>query len=127
MRTLMRIILVTIFPLIFCIAFFTTVDTADNKCAWISFIFVRLSYLLLVLTKVAARFPKGLLSLNENLWSISIVYFLLTVVTDFLFVYEWSHSRVACILVNLLFVLVYTVIYALSYLSNKKIEDKENE
>lgn len=31
------------------------------------------------------------------------------------------------ILVNLLFVLVYTVIYALSYLSNKKIEDKENE
>lgn len=124
MRTLMRIILVTIFPIVFCIAFFATVDTDSNKCGWLCFAFVTLAYLLLVLTKFAARFPKGLTVLNTNLWSISITYFLLTAVTGFLFVYAWSDSQGLCLLVNLLYVLVYATTFSLSYLSNKKIENK---
>lgn len=113
--------------MVFCIAFFTTVDTGDNKSGWMCLVFVMLAYLSLVLTKIVANSPKGLTALNASLWSISITYFLLTAVTDFLFVYVWPDSQGVCLLVNLLYVLVYTVIFALSYLSNKKIEDKEYE
>ncbi|WP_270777409.1 hypothetical protein [Segatella buccae] len=122
----MKIILVAAFPMIFCTVFFTTVDTNANECGWMSFAFVLLSYVLLLSTRLAARFPKGMNVLNMNLWSISITYFIVTVVTDLVFIYGFEDSKVPCLLLNLLYLLLYIVVYTLSYLSNKNIANEES-
>lgn len=121
----MKLILVAIFPVVFCIAFFTTVETGHNKCGWMCFVFVMIAYVLLLLTRLSARFMKGLNTLNFNLWSISIVYFLLTLLTDCLFLYPLHTHDTACMLVNLFYILVYGVTFSLSYLSNKNIEESK--
>lgn len=125
MRKLMKIIFVSIFPLVICIAFFTTIDIDSNKCGWMCFTFVLLAYVLLLLTRLSARFKDGINTLNFNMWSISIVYFLLTLITDCLFLYPLHKHNEACMLINLFYILIYGVTFSLSYLSNKKIEESK--
>lgn len=123
MRKLMKTIMIAIFPLVFGIAFFTTVETGQNKCGWMCFVFVLLAYALLLLTRLSAKFKIGFNSLNYNLWSISIVYFILTLLTDSLFLFPLHAHDMACMLINLFYILIYVVTFSLSYLSNKNIEE----
>lgn len=117
--------MVVIFPLVFCMAFFTTVEIGQNNCGWMCFVFVLLAYALLLLTGLSAKFKNGFNVLNYNLWSISIVYFLLTLLTDSLFLYPLHAHNTACMLINLFYILIYVVTFSLSYLSNKNIEENE--
>lgn len=125
MRKLMKTVIVAIFPLVFSIAFFTTVEIGQNKCGWMCFVFVLLAYTFLLLTGLSAKFKNGFNVLNYNLWSISIIYFLLTLLTDCLFLYPLHAHNAACMLINLLYILIYVVTFSLSYLSNKNIEESK--
>lgn len=114
-NSVLKILLELVFVIIFNVIFFLFGGTNHELSVWISYGFIMLSYLMVILTQFMIR-PSKSAVLGLSIYSISTTYFILEFVVGLIFVFMKSESWKVPLAVQL----VLFGIYLISLISNIK-------
>ena len=122
MKRLISVILLLFSALvIFNLCFFLCVEYDGNERAWICYLFFHLAYILSFLSFIFTT-RRRFAVLNNGLYSISVIYLILTTLTCFLFCLNSDYSIESELFVFLIELLFYILSFHYCYLTNRKAE-----
>jgi len=122
---LMKILMWTIVPIAFTLIFFATINY-DNSRTWLSLAFVWIAYIIASATCLFNR-SKQLSVLNWTMYYCAAVYFVVELVAAVVFLYVYPGYPKWSFAVQLLLLVVFVLVFGLSYISNEKTEEQMHE
>jgi len=127
-KNILWIILNSIFLAVFNAVFFTLSDGSDHKASvWISYGFIHIAYLMLLLTPKLIRSSKSAAVFGFTLYSISATYFLIEFVTGLTFILISPESYKATFITQLCLAGLYGIMLVSHLLSNEYTADTEEK
>lgn len=117
-NSIIKFILGALFLVVFNILFFMLCGTDNVTSTWISYGFIHISYLFLLITPFLGKKEKNLAVLNMNLYSISIAYFLTELVTGLIFIFIQPESYGWALSIQLILFALYLFTFLSSTLAN---------
>lgn len=113
-KSVLNILLELIFPVVFNILFFVLFGAEHTVAVWISYGFIHLSYLMIILTPLFIGKDKNHAVLGLSLYGVSAAYFIVTVLVSLFFMIPGRELHKLCSVIHV----VITGIYAASILVN---------
>ena len=96
----LSILLKAIFPIIFNVMFFVIGGASHPGSVWISYIFIHIAYLALLITQILIRKGKSAAVFGFSLYSISYIYFFTVLITGVIFIIASPENYKAAFLVQ---------------------------
>ena len=121
------IILDLIFLVIFNAFFFALGGTRHHVSAWISYAFIHFAYLILLLTPVLIRKGKSAAVFGFSLYAISVVYFLIELVTGITFIAVSPDNFAVALLVQICIAGLYSIILVSNMIANEHTANAEEK
>jgi len=118
--TVLWIILDLIFLIIFNAVFYILGGTEHNVSVWLSYGFIHIAYVLLLLTPVLTRNGKNVTVFGLSLVSISTTYFIISFIIGIVFILVAADDYKATLLVQLCIAGLYGVILISNMLANER-------
>lgn len=122
-KNVLWMILYLVFLIIFNIAFYMLGGTEHPMPVWISYIFIHVAYLLLVVTPFLVRKGSQQALFGRVLTSISAGYFMVEFVVGLIFILFVKNSVKITLLVQLLIMAVYVIFLVVNMLANEYTAD----
>lgn len=116
--TILRIIISLVFLILFNVCFFLLGGTEHNLSVWISYGFIHLAYLFVLLTPLMTRANRGEAILSGSLWLRTVTYFFLELTVGLVFIFIHPESIVWPVLVQGTMFAVFLVLLLMSVLAN---------
>ena len=120
---IIKIIISLVFLILFNVCFFLIGGTEHNLSVWISYGFIHLAYLFVLLTPLMARADKGEAILSGSLYLRALSYFFLELVVGVVFILVHLESAVWPLLVQGVMFAVFLVLQLMSVLANDATRD----
>lgn len=111
-----------LFLAVFNTLFFVICGTENSTSIWISYGFIHLSYLCILITPYFKRGTKGLSILGTTLYSISFFYFFVELLTGILLMYFQLESKWALLIQVILFGL-FLLVFLSSFMANESTKE----
>lgn len=116
--TIIKAILCSIFLIFFNLLFFILCATENNSSTWISYGFIHVAYLLLLITPLFNKENKGKAILSMTLYTISLFYFFIELLVGILFICLEPENAKWTWTVHLIILALFLLVFLSSYLAN---------
>ena len=116
--TIIKAILCSIFLIFFNLLFFILCGTENNSSTWISYGFIHVAYLLLLITPLFNKENKGKAILSMTLYTISLFYFFIELLVGILFICLEPENAKWTLTVHLIILALFLLVFLSSYLAN---------
>lgn len=130
-NSMLYIVLDLIFLVVFNTVFFVVGGTEHPASVWISYVFIHLSYLMILVSSFFIRKSSSAALFGFSLYSISAVYFFMEFFVGLVFVFVYSDSYKASLVVQVIIAGIYAVLLISNLIANEhtadSIEFHENE
>ena len=124
-QVVLWLILDLIFLIVFNVFFFVLGGTDHIASVWISYGFIHLSYLMLLLTPLLIRKGKSASIFGFSLYTIAYIYFLIELVTGIVFILLAYESTKAALLIQLVIAGLYGIIFVANMIANERTADAD--
>ena len=124
-KNILWFILDLIFLVVFNIVFFVLGGTSHPASVWISYVFIHLAYLLMLVTPMLVKNSTSRSVFGFALLSISSAYFLLEFVIGVIFILLRSESYKAALVVQIIIAGVYAVNLVANMIANESTAERE--
>lgn len=114
-----KLILGSIFLLVFNFLFFLICGTENSISTWISYSFIQVAYLFLLVTPFFNRKNNELAILSMTLYSISVSYFLLELLVGVTFINVQLDGYMWALLIQVILFALFLLIFLSSFLTNE--------
>jgi len=121
------IVLDLIFLIVFNVLFFVLGGTVHNISVWMSYCFIHFSYIMLILTPLITRRGRSKAVFGVTLYSISAVYFIISLITGIIFILLAMEEYTVSLLVQLCIVGLYGIILISNIMANGRTTDAEEK
>jgi hypothetical protein len=121
------IILSRIFLILFNVSFFLIGGIRHNASVWISYGFIHLAYIMLLLTPRFICGGKSSAVFGFSLYSISATYFLIELVTGLIFIFASPEGYIAAFLLQFILAGLYGIVLISFYIANSRTSEAEEE
>lgn len=119
------ILLDSVFFIVFNVIFFAIIGTDHGAAGWISYVFIMLAYILLIVTPYLVRNSKSKAVFGFSLYVIGSVYFLVELIVGIVFILVTSTSFKVVLLVQILLFGIYAVLLISHMIANEKTAESE--
>ena len=126
-KTVLWIILNSIFLILFNTFFFILGGTEHNVSVWISYGFIHFAYFMLLITPILTRKGKRSDIFGQSIYSVSIVYFIIALVTGIIFILVAPESNRAALLIQLCITGLYGIALISGMIANERTADVEEK
>jgi hypothetical protein len=121
------IILDLIFIIIFNTIFFVAGGIKHSVSVWVSYGFIHFAYLMLLLTSRLIRRGKSSAVFGFSLYSISVIYFLIELVTGIIFILLSPENHKIALLIQLCIAGLYGILLIANMIANEHTDNDEEE
>ena len=125
------ILLDLVFLVVFNVIFFISGGAKSEISGWVGYIFIHISYLMLLITPFLIKKSKNSAVLGFPFHLISSVYFAISFIIDIIFILINSSNHMPCLIVNIIILWIYAILLISNMIANEKtvksIEDHEIE
>lgn len=111
-----------LFLAVFNTLFFVICGTENTTSTWVSYAFIHLAYLFILITPYFNRGTKGLSILGTTLYSISICYFLLELIAGISLIFLQLDSKWT-ILIQVIMFALFLVVFLSNFMANKATQE----
>ena len=123
--TLLWIILILVFLIVFNVVFFITDTTKSNVSVWISYGIIHFAYFMLLITPKLIRKGKSSAVFGFSLFSISATYFLAVLISGITFILIYPDKYNIALLIQLCITGLYAIILISYMIANEHTADAE--
>ena len=130
-KTLLYILLDSVFLVVFNTVFFVAGGTEHPVSVWLSYAFIHIAYLLMLVTPMLVRKGSSAAVFGFSLYSISSVYFFIEFIVGLIFIFVRSESYKAALIVQVILAGIYAAMLISNMIANENtaesIEKHEKE
>ncbi|MDR2546413.1 MAG: hypothetical protein LBC96_02745 [Lachnospiraceae bacterium] len=119
-KDILKIVLLLIFPVIFNIFFYVIGGTQHNTSVWISYVFVHIAYLSLIIAPKLISQGKSQAVFGFTLYAVTTVYFIIAFVIAVLFILIAPEKHTAALLLQLLLTAIYIAVFISNIMFNER-------
>lgn len=126
-KTVLWVLLELVFLVVFNIVFFAWGGTDHPTSVWLSYVFIHLAYLMVVLTPFLVRRGSNEALFSATITTISAVYFFAAFVAGLIFIFIRSENIKPALIVQVILFGIYAIILLINLLSNEKTANSEKK
>lgn len=122
-KTVLWVLLDLVFIIVYNVVFFVSGGFEHNPSVWISYAFIHLAYLMVLITPLLIRNSSSSAVFGFSIYTISTTYFFIEFVTGLVFIFLNLDTAQAAIIVQVILAGLYAVMLISTLLSNEKTAD----
>ena len=122
-KSALWVVLELIFLIVFNVVFFMTVGIRSEASVWISYGFIHVTYIMLMLTPVLTKKTSNSVILGLPLLAVSATWFLVELVVGLIFILAHPRSYKACLLIQIVIAGIYAAALVANLLANEYTAD----
>ena len=123
--TIIKGILGSLFLIFFNLLFFILCGTDNNSSTWISYGFIHVAYLFVLITPLFNKENKGKAVLSMTLYTISLFYFFIELLAGIVFICLEPEDTKWTWVVHLVILALFLLVFLSSYLANTATTNKK--
>ncbi len=122
-KSVLYILLEAVFLVVFNIVFFVAAGTEHPASVWISYGFIHLAYLMVLVTPMLIRKSSSAAIFGFSLYSISSTYFFVEFIVGLVFIFMKSESYKIALIVQIILAGIYAILLLSNMIANEKTAD----
>lgn len=122
-KTVLWVLLDLVFVIVFNVVFFVAGGVEHNPSVWISYAFIHLAYLMVLITPLLIRSSSSSAVFGFSIYTISTTYFFIEFVVGLVFVFLNLDTAQLAIIIQVILAGLYAIILIATLLSNEKTAD----
>lgn len=122
-KTVLWVLLDLVFIIVFNVVFFVASGFELNPSVWISYAFIHIAYLMVLITPLLIRSSSSAVVFGFSIYTISTTYFFIEFVTGLVFIFLNMDTVQAAIIVQVILAGLYAVMLISTLISNEKTAD----
>lgn len=122
-KSVLYLLLELVFLVVFNTVFFVAGGTEHPVSVWISYVFIHLAYLMVIITPILVRKSSSAAVFGFSLGSISSVYFFVEFIVGLIFIFIRSESYKSSLIVQIIIAGIYAILLISNLIANEKTAD----